>query len=309
MRTSRIVSVAASAFVMQWTATSFAQPEAAPPPPAPAPAMAPATPMTPTTDPAMAPAPVAEPAPAPAPAPAPPPPAPAEPAPAEAVAPAAPPPVAAEAEQGDTDHNMMIGRVAFGYLGARTVSIASGGPSQLLLTPEAVNAPVVGIRYWISGVIGLDLGLGFSSTSGTQDNSIAGASQSVDEAGTTAVLLHAGVPLALAGSQHFSFQIVPEANVGMATRTVQNQATGVDTDLSGVHFDVGARVGAEVHWGFIGIPELSLQGSVGARLVVESITASSGPDDSTLTRVVFTTDSYNNPWDVLTSSVAALYYF
>jgi hypothetical protein len=189
------------------------------------------------------------------------------------------------------------------------VSIASGGPSQALLTPEDVTAPVIGIRYWLGGSIGLDLGLGFSSTSGSQDSNIAGASTSVDEAGTTAVLIHAGVPLALAGSRHFSFQITPEMNVGMATRTVQNQATGVDTDLGGVHFDVGARVGAEVHWGFLGIPELSLQGSVGARLTIDSITASSGPDDATLTRVAFTTDKYSDPWTVLTGTVAALYYF
>ena len=201
----------------------------------------------------------------------------------------------------------MIGRVAFGFLGTRSMGIAGGQPPGI--SEESVEAPVIGIRYWLAGSIGLDLGLGIYTSSGSQDDNIGGVSTSDDLVGTNAVLIHAGVPLALAGSQHFSFQITPETNVGLSGSTEQDAGGGPDIDRSGFHFDVGARIGSEVHWGFIGIPELSLQGSVGVRLDIDSYSASAGQDESTRTHVVFATDTYDDPWDAFTGSIAALYYF
>jgi hypothetical protein len=83
---------------------------------------------------------------------------------------------------------------------------------------------------------------------------------------------------------------------------------------------VGARAGAEVFFGFIGIPALSLEGSVGMYVMTRSAKWSRGaytdalgvaqPEitykDSTL---LIATSAMNNPWQIFTSNVAARYYF
>jgi hypothetical protein len=119
-------------------------------------------------------------------------------------------------------------------------------------------------------------------------------------------MLHGGVPLSLASAGHFSFQIVPEMNVGLASQSPDD----TDTSLSGFHFDVGARAGAEIHFGFIGVPQLSLQGSVGVRMNVDSTKYSPEMgDDVSTSHFSWSTTVGDNPWNIFTSNVAALYYF
>src|SRR5262249_33551976 len=107
-----------------------------------------------------------------------------------------------------------------------------------------ITAPVVGIRYWINQLVGIDAGVGFYMSSGTVEDTtiLPPAPTSQDVAGVTAFLFHAGVPLSLASSQHFSFQITPELNVGFAHRTVKspNPAAFIDKDDKGTHVDFGA---------------------------------------------------------------------
>ena len=45
------------------------------------------------------------------------------------------------------------------------------------------------------------------------------------------------------------------------------------TDFSGIRFDVGARTGFELFFGFIGIPELSLSATVGLQFEMLQDTA------------------------------------
>src|SRR5688500_2753720 len=212
---------------------------------------------------------------------------------------AAPPP-------GNSDHVNVVGHLGIGYLGRRTVLIADpdgGGP-----TP--VDAPVLGVRYWLSPMLGIDAGLGLSFTGGSVTPP---GGDEVDKVGSTVFILHGGVPLSLASSQHFSFQIVPEINLGMASAT-QELDPVPDNELSGFHLDIGARAGAEVHFGFIDVPQLSLQAGVGLSFAYDSVSASNpaGSDpaeeskDSTTT---FGTSLANNPWDIFTGNISALYYF
>jgi hypothetical protein len=209
-----------------------------------------------------------------------------------------------DAPAGASDHQQVVGHLAVGFLGRRSMNIADTTG-----VPTPVGAPVVGVRYWINPMLGIDAGLGLALTSG----SVSSGGTSQDKIGTTVFLIHAGVPLSLASSQHFSFQIVPEVNLGFASAT-QELDPEPDNELSGFHLDVGARAGAELHFGFIDVPQLSLQGGVGLAFAIDNTSASNGLQGDPATKVEDKTTSFGttlagNPWDIFTGNISALYYF
>jgi hypothetical protein len=217
-------------------------------------------------------------------------------------------PMHAGAAQGESDHDAMIGRIGVGYMGAYQVPLAApgGGSAQFL------QAPAVGIRYWIDQMLGLDLGLGLYTDGGNTTND---PGESVDDASRTGVVVHGGVPLSLTSSGHFSFQLVPELNVSYASQTESLPGGGGENRRTGVGFEIGARVGAEVHFGFMNIPELSLQAGVGIGYRTFTVkeererpglaTTSTERSGSQLA-----TSLTGEPWDIFTGAVLrALYYF
>ena len=82
---------------------------------------------------------------------------------------------------------------------------------------------------------------------------------------------------------------------------------------SGFQLDIGARAGAEIHFGFIDIPQLSLQASVGLLFTLQNakttVEAPGGDTETTQSATLLRTASFDNPWNIFTSNVAALYYF
>jgi hypothetical protein len=85
---------------------------------------------------------------------------------------------------------------------------------------------------------------------------------------------------------------------------------GPVNDLSGIHLDIGARAGGEVQFGFIGIPELSLQAGVGLAFSYDhSKQTQPGGASNSRNTTSFGTSVGNNPWNIFTSNIAALYYF
>jgi hypothetical protein len=224
-------------------------------------------------------------------------------------APAAAP--AARVVPGNSEHDQFIGTLAIGYLGRRDMVVGcapgtegtqgvacagtAGGAGN---GRQTVNAPVIGIRYWISDLLGIDAGLGMGINSLSANNG-------VNRPSSTAFIIHGGVPLALTSAGHFTFEIIPEMNLGFSSWSVTGGGSG-----SGFHFDIGARAGAEIHFGFIGIPQLSLQGTIGLALAFDNSKTSppAGPNGS-LSEVTFGTSVQDNPWNIFTSNVAALYYF
>lgn len=207
----------------------------------------------------------------------------------------------AQAVPADSDHSQMVGRLAVGYLGRQSMVVAA--------TREEVIAPVIGMRYWLDNGIGLDLGVGFNFSSG----SVEAGGTSTDKPGVTVVMIHGGLPLNLADAGHFSFQVVPEATLGFAGVGDTDASPTVETTHSGFLLSLGARAGAEIHFGFMGIPQLSLQGSVGLYLrhtsgasetVAGGVSNSASNSSMTIGTVLG-----NNPWDIFTSSISALYYF
>lgn len=202
---------------------------------------------------------------------------------------------------GRGDHDAVVGHAGVGYLGVASVGVGSSDAGAIL---REVAAPVIGVRYWLNPGMGLDLGLGF----GLEGSSTDVGDEEGDGPSFWALVLHGGVPLALSSGRHYVFEIIPEANLGFGSGS-----TGDTVDHSGFLLDIGARAGAELHFGFIGVPELSLQASVGARYSLQSYsttTETAGADvEVSSSQYSLRTAVYNSPWSIFTSSVAAFYYF
>ena len=227
-----------------------------------------------------------------------------EPVAAAAAPPAAPPPAMAT---GESDHDAMVGHLGVGYLGMAYVPYGSipVGTNDYPADQQA-PAPVIGVRYWLDPRMGIDAGLGFSTTFGSNSTTPpgGGGSTSVDAQAPTAIVLHGGLPLALMSARHYAFEIIPELNIGYASADQGTQS------VSGLHVDLGARAGAEIQFGFMGIPQLALQGSVGLRLNINRTkTEPDGGANVTSSRTVIATTVYDNPWNIFAGNVAALYYF
>jgi hypothetical protein len=205
---------------------------------------------------------------------------------------------------GPTDHSRFVGDFAIGFLGFQTLNISDAAGAQV-----PVNAPVIGGRYWLDDGMGIDAGIGFAFASASSKTEGGGVTTETDSPQPTAFILHGGVPFALADSQYFVFELIPELNIGFAGNTVQ--VAGNDVKLRGFHLDLGARAGAEVHFGFIDLPQLSLQAGIGVSLAYNRVSATNDELDTTASAssTSFGTTVGNDPWDIFTSSISALYYF
>jgi len=219
---------------------------------------------------------------------------------------------AAPEEYGPNDHDRVLHHIGVGYFGISQLPV--GVPNAT--TSAIVNAPVIGLRYWASRMVGIDVGLGF----GYSHNGTSGGGTGTGPVNQTndawGFALHAGLPLSLGSSRHFSFELVPiEATLGFAGGSAPGAITGLGTaltdSLSGFRVDVGARIGAELQFGFIGIPQLALEGSIG--LYVQHQSWGSTPGNSMTTvggnTTTFATSVGSDPWAIFTDTISALYYF
>jgi hypothetical protein len=256
---------------------------------------------------------------------------------------------------GDSDHDRFVGSFAVGYMGVRSVPMAvnpvvSDNGTVIGMDAEdgAVDAPVIGVRYWFDRSMGVDFGLGLRRRTGKAKWSLhernptdpnlqpADFTFEDDDVSQTGILVHAGLPIALSADKHYVFEVIPEANIGFSSGTVKDQAARLpssttdpilrdDIKLSGFRLDIGARVGSEVHFGFIGVPNLALQASVGLFFSMQKIKADGGarpPQDPTVTTADaqpkttyeasstdISTTVHDTPWGIFENTVSALYYF
>jgi hypothetical protein len=209
-----------------------------------------------------------------------------------AAPPAAPPP----AGDNVNDHDTVVGHFAVGYFGISNLPVGgapTGGGTPTAgagVTEQQIQAPVIGARYWLTPKLGIDAGVGFS-----------------DSSAGWGVGIHGGVPLALATSKHLTFELIPEVTVGFAGNSTGSGNTSVT--YSGFLFDIGARIGGEIQFGFIGIPQLALQGTVGLYLQHESYSYSTTGNSGSGSSTTFTTSVGSDPWGIFTDNISALYYF
>lgn len=178
---------------------------------------------------------------------------------------------AAAASPGGTDHERHVNQIGLRYFGAVTGPAGMGTPA-----PTVHN---VGIRYWLSSRLGIEGGLGLSLVA-------AGAVQ-------FGVGLYGAVPINLAATQHLAIHIIP--NLTFAIPNV---------DPFGLVVVAGADAAAELSFGFIGVPQMSLQARMGLNL---GITVAGG--GNSVFALGTTAGSGANVWDVIAGSVSATYYF
>jgi hypothetical protein len=201
-------------------------------------------------------------------------------------------------------HEAVVGRFGVGWLGTTDVPV---GPANAAgNTP--IPTPVVGLRYWLNSMLGIDAGLGFFTTS-TATRIENGTATTTEGPTRTSFVLHAGVPISLADTGNFAFRLIPEINVGIGMGTIKGSMGAPNTELSGFVLQGGVRAGAEIFFGFMGLPHLSLEGSVGAFL--SSATGKSSVNDASTrySTFVLSTSSVAQPWDIFRRDIAARYYF
>lgn len=231
-----------------------------------------------------------------------------------------PPPAApyageAEAQKPEdekTDHENVVGGFGVGLLSAVELNPLLPGATY----PEAsLVVPVLGMRTWISDGFGFEVGLGFNTVSGTRADDIADR-EDVPDPTIWGLALHLGVPLSFYNDEHYKFLLLPELNFGMSFGATEDDPN-VDGDQAirqrARLVGGGLRAGAEIHFGMIGLPMLALSGTVGVRLNYHDSSVEAAENGVVVTRVrsgvAASTSSFNDPWDVFVSNIAALYYF
>jgi hypothetical protein len=201
-------------------------------------------------------------------------------------------------------HEAVVGRIGVGWFGTRYVPV---GPATMAGTGP-IPTPIVGARYWLSSPLGIDVGVGFfTMSSATRIES--GSAVTTEGPSRTSMLLHLAAPIALADAGNFSFLVIPEINMGIGMGGTRAQMGNPSTDLSGFLIEGGVRAGAEVFFGFIGIPQLSLEGTIGAFLSSATGKISSGGASTRFSSFVVSTSSVAQPWDIFRKDIAARYYF
>lgn len=221
----------------------------------------------------------------------------------------------AEAEkkpEGPTDHEKVVGGWGVGLLTAVELRPLLPGPTY---PEQTLLVPVLGARGWFSEGFGLEIGLGFNTISGTRADDIS-SREDVPDPTIWGLALHLGLPLSFYDDEHYQFLLLPELNFGASFGALEDdpnidgdQAVRQRARLVGG----GLRAGAEIQFGMIGLPMLALTGTVGVRLNYHQSSVEAAENGVVVTRVrsgfQASTSSFNDPWDLFVSSIAALYYF
>lgn len=197
-----------------------------------------------------------------------------------------------------TDHSLVVGRLGASYFGQYNVpfgTLAATAPTQ-----------IVGARYWTSETMALDIGLGFATASGSTKS----GSTTVDTPSLVAFTVMAGVPLSMLTAKHYTFFIEPQLRFGYASQSIKPAGGGDETKNTGYRAVIGAVAGAEIQFGFIGIPHLALDATIGLGADISSATSKTGNNPETTSSATgLGTAAFASPWNIFNSNVAARYYF
>lgn len=212
----------------------------------------------------------------------------------------------------ETDGEKAMGGWALAVFNTRPFDFpTSGGAPAIPLTVYTL-----GVRHWSAQPLGrfrnwgLDLGVGLALGRSTVTAPQTGQLVTSDGPRTNGFGLHAGLPLAVRHHTHATFELVPEADLIFASETLPAQTAGGDTtEYKGWSFRVGARAGFEIFFGFVGLPELAVEASLGAAVTYDRLSATVGPSERTLTQWGFATLRGSEPWSIFTGNVAAMYHF
>lgn len=216
----------------------------------------------------------------------------------------------APAEEAD-DHLAVVGHLGAGWFGLQELPFPDAAP-------EKPSAATIGVRYWFNDFLGLDAAIGFGYSSSSADVEVvvdgSGTTTTTDGPSSGGFLIHGGMPLVLYHQSHYKFLLIPELDLGYGWGDDGGSSNA--TIYNGFVLAIGAKAGAEIHFGFMGLPQLSLQATLGVGLKYESTFVSDcghadcdNRTDTTTSRFSFATSQFNEPWDLFKSEIAAIYYF
>ncbi len=230
-----------------------------------------------------------------------------------------------------TDHDKVTGSFGAGFLGTRfvpaalpastsAVSFDGDGSATLTIVGDEVVVPLFGGRYWFTKTLGIELAVGFNVHSGSITREIPnpdanlGRSTDVDAPSTNAFAGRLAVPLSVYAASHLNVLLIPELDIGFSSTSIEGfdvSTTGepLDLQLDGFVFGLGGRVGAELSFGFIDVPQLSLQSSWGLRFESRKRSGKIGDAEMGLSETAVGTSWYGSPWDIIAGSLGVLYYF
>ncbi len=241
---------------------------------------------------------------------------------------AAPPPRASPPapREKPTAISRLSNAVGFGFFGTSLIDEPFIGPfvfTGAILTPaRPLSVPLVGARWWTPWAVGpikrvgLEAAFGVASTSGSRSTANLMGQLVSDTDTHLGFAVHLSVPLALASTEHTVIFFAPEFRYTADTITPSgtvplNPGARAGQTAASLATDLSLRAGLELFFGFIQLPNLSIEASirVGIRwLQVTSLPNGQmgGPqvDDS----VLVNTSLVNNVFDLFTGSISAKYY-
>ena len=251
--------------------------------------------------------------------------APSAPAPAApvAAAPSAAAPSAAPAEEplfrlgfaadGVGEQLSVYRHVGIGSFGHRSVPIftSTGSETAPAAGPDGVaQVALITGRWWATQTVGVDVGLGvlLEGTSVEQSSGSDATTFNVPEVG--AFLLHVGVPWAVTQNENVTMLVIPSLELGVTNRTTDNEAQPEQPlQESGFLFAVNVRAGAEVHLGFIGLPQVAIESTIGVGAAVELSAVAQDDQKVSQSRTRIVMPVATTPLDLFLSQLAIRYYF
>ncbi len=222
-------------------------------------------------------------------------------------------PAETQGEIADTDHEANRLRVGAGYFGRFDVPL--GNPGVRAAGPVQPTHQV-GIRYWFRRKLALEFAVGGYVQSGSPK--------------TFAWSARFALPVALLIEKHLTLYLAPTVGYGQAAETVRGEKvvspiTGLertppDAQHTGLRVTAGARLGAELHFGFLGMQRLSLIAAVGLDAsYVRGVSTAAGPAttkdpdpkavETRATSLGVRTMFSDDPWASFLGNVAIVGYF
>ena len=206
-----------------------------------------------------------------------------------------------------TARQVRSGTVGVGYLGLAGMNplfaVLGGGLGSL--GSLRVSVPILGVRWWFrDSQLGLDLGAGAMVTGGTD------TSGSFANTPSLQLVAHAGLPIAVASTQYVIVLLAPELRAGYST--LLNDAT---FSLTGSFLELALRGAVELFFGFIGVPELSIEAAIRVGFIREAQGLSNfaplAPGGNMLTSETyrFSTSLSGDPGSIVASTLSLKYYF
>jgi hypothetical protein len=217
-----------------------------------------------------------------------------------------------------------VRHIGIGFLGISDLPIAVAEPVGTAESPgvvpnghvvvRTVSAPTLGARVWISNRFGIDAGLGLSYSGGSTASDFGDTTAAVAKQSVFGFLVHAGAPIMITELEHMALLVAPGVTFGMTSSDVEPlfwENAPPPAELRGFRLDVGLRAGAEIQFGFMGLPNLALEAGIGVLFTTEWASATVGDQSVSDVSTRLSTTSFSDPWDIFrgVGSVSARYYF